>query len=50
MELVEHIFAVEFGFPVVDKFTLEIYFWSYFKDVLMIDFTGQKYSVYMTAF
>ena len=29
MELVENIFAVEFGFPVVDEFTLEIDFWSY---------------------
>ena len=50
MELVENIFPAEFGYPVVNEFTLEIYFWSYFKDVLMIDFTGQKYSVYMTAF
>ena len=31
MELVENIFAVEFGFIVVDEFTLEIDFWSYLK-------------------
>ena len=29
MELVENIFAVEFGYPVVDEFTLETDFWSY---------------------
>ena len=32
--------------PLVEQRFLVIYF----KDVLMIDFTGQKYSVYMTAF